>query len=317
MFLGGEPGSRLSVGGFQGCLYSLEVFIAEDKMEIPNWEESTLVNFHERDSLTVFYGEHTCGVCKMRDLEPVPQHQPSFTPSMDNVGTEPIDSETEEQITEGPADDDYPTDGELHDGEMDNDQFPDWEVAELPSQMIPWTSLPLGGDYTPSVVVTYDNTPTVVTYDNSPLFSYKPTSPEGTTVRNMKEISDVKNTLPSTTTRTTTTTPTTTQTTTTATTTTTTTTTITTATTNISTIMIKTTKASSTTLKSSVTTTGAVPKKQKCEAKKVYLDGKGWLELTRKVSPKISLLHFNALIGSSPQAQHENSDNDGICNEAK
>ena len=28
VFLGGEPGSRLSVGGFQGCLYSLEVFIA-------------------------------------------------------------------------------------------------------------------------------------------------------------------------------------------------------------------------------------------------------------------------------------------------
>merc|ERR1712083_1137250 len=62
-------------------------------------------------------------------------------------------------------------------------------------------------------------------------------------------------------------------------------TTITTATTNISTIMIKTTKASSTTLKSSVTMTGAVPKKQKCEAKKVYLDGTGWLELTRKVLP--------------------------------
>ena len=185
-----------------------------------------MVNFHERDSLTVFYGEHTCGMCKMRDLEEVSQHQPSVpssAPAMDNADDpEVINSESQPQSTEGLMDDDYPIDeedGELHEGEMDNDQFPDWEVSEFPSQMIPWD---VGGGYNPTVVVTYDNTPTVVTYDNSPLFTYKPSSPEGTTVRNMKEISDVQNTLPSTTTRATTTTTTiTTTTTTTATTTTT------------------------------------------------------------------------------------------------
>ena len=296
VFLGGEPGSRLSVGGFQGCLFSLEVFIAEDKMETPNWEEATLVNFHERDSLTVFYGEHTCGVCKMRDLEPVEQHQPSvpsFTPSTDNVDTGVINSE---QSTEE-MDEDDPTEEGSHDGSMDDDQFPDWEVSELPSQMIPWTSVPVGGDYNPTVVVTYDNTPTVVTYDNSPLFSYKPASPEGTTVRNMKEISDIISTLPTTTTRETTKsiTTTTTPTTTTTTTTTSTSTTITPATTETNqhitatnvtaTIVVMTTKLSSTsgkTTKSSVIE--ALPEKQKCEAEKVYLDGTGWLELTRKVS---------------------------------
>ena len=65
-------------------------------------------------------------------------------------------------------------DGELHGGEMDNNQFLDWEVSIFPSQMIPWiSSLPFGGEYKPTVVVTYDNSPTVVTYDNTPLFSYK------------------------------------------------------------------------------------------------------------------------------------------------
>ena len=59
----------------------------------------------------------------------------------------------------------------------------------------------------------------------------------------------------------------------------------TTATNVTATIVVMTTKLSSTsgtTTKSSVIE--ALPEKQKCEAEKVYLDGTGWLELTRKVS---------------------------------
>ena len=61
-----------------------------------------------------------------------------------------------------------------------------------------------------------------------------------------------------------------------------------TATRNTTTINVKTTKV----LSGTTTTPEDVPKKQKCEAQKVYLDGTGWLELTRKVSTKyISIYH--------------------------
>ena len=250
-----------------------------------------MVNFHERDSLTVFYGEHTCGVCKMRDLEPIKPQQPavisSSNPSLDDVDSSEAEEQSTETAIEG-MDDDVPEEEEVEEeeegGGPDKDQFPDWEVSELPSQMVPWTSSS-SGDHNPTLVVTYDNTPTVVTYDNTPLFSYKPISPEGTTVRSMKEISNIKDTIPLTTVLTTTTSTTTTTTTTTATATTTTTTTTTTAqrtTTKSSTVMIKTTQKPE-----------PVPTKQKCDAQKVYLDGTGWLELTRKVGTKCFFLHFS------------------------
>ena len=243
------------------------------------WEEAKLVNFHERDSLTVFYGEHTCGVCKMRDLEPIKPQQPavisSSSQSLDDVDSSEAEEQSTETAIEG-MDDDVPEEEEIEEGGLpDKDQFPDWEVSELPSQMVPWTSSS-SGDNNPTLVVTYDNTPTVVTYDNTPLFSYKPTSPEGTTVRSMKEISNIKDTIPLTTVLTTTTSTTTTISTTTATTTTTTTTTTAQrTTTKSSTVMMKTTPKPE-----------PVPTKQKCEAQKVYLDGTGWLELTRKVGTK-------------------------------
>ena len=279
------------------------------------WEEAKLVNFHERDSLTVFYGEHTCGVCKMRDLEPIKPQQPavisSSTPSLDDVDSSEAEEESTESALEG-MDDDVPEEEEVEKEEEgilpEKDQFPDWEVSELPSQMVPWTSSS-SGDHNPTLVVTYDNTPTVVTYDNTPLFSYKPTSPEGTTVRSMKEISNIKDTIPLTTVLTTTTSTTTTISTTTATTTTTTTTTTAQrTTTKSSTVMMKTTPKPE-----------PVPTKQKCEAQKVYLDGTGWLELTRKVGTECFFftVHSFSLLGASSQAKYEDSDNDRICNKTK
>ena len=65
----------------------------------PNWASVPLFNFHQEDSRTVFYGEHSCGECNMRAME-----------------------EEQEQELEM-QDDDYDTEEE------------DWSVSELPSQM--------------------------------------------------------------------------------------------------------------------------------------------------------------------------------------
>lgn len=39
MFIGGEPGSKLDLGGFHGCIHSVAVEVGRDARDEPRWDD--------------------------------------------------------------------------------------------------------------------------------------------------------------------------------------------------------------------------------------------------------------------------------------
>ena len=66
VFLAGEPGGEFS--GYGGCVESVKVWIAPTKFSQPNWTAAAMIDFSQRTSLTILYGDVQCGVCNMREM---------------------------------------------------------------------------------------------------------------------------------------------------------------------------------------------------------------------------------------------------------
>jgi len=275
VFLGGEPGGKYS--GFSGCIYSFNVYISPNINEQPIWKKSLEFNFQQKDSSTVFYGNHVCGVCNMREIE-----EDSHQDIWDN---NPKEEEN-------------------------------WYVEELPRPMTTWrpyqeisskSPTPVSDDSViieskpliildtttrrtmkaSTVVPTESTPPTYVIPTNSVTYSTLHATTERTTLPAITQTSTLitKNTTTSTTTTKTTTTTTVTSTTT----------TVTTKTTTATRITYKTVSTTRTTTKRTTLPTMAstanefyIPEleKEECTAQQVYLNGAGWLELSRKVIPQ-------------------------------
>ena len=66
VFLAGEPGGEFS--GYSGCIESVQVWIAPTKFSQPDWTAAPKIDFSQKTSLTILYGDVQCGVCSMRDM---------------------------------------------------------------------------------------------------------------------------------------------------------------------------------------------------------------------------------------------------------
>ena len=62
VFVGGQPGGDYS--GYSGCIDSLRVLVTAD-LEPPDWSRAVLVDF--TGPRTILYGNHQCGVCRLRE----------------------------------------------------------------------------------------------------------------------------------------------------------------------------------------------------------------------------------------------------------
>ena len=66
VFLAGEPGGEFS--GYSGCIESVQVWITSTKFSQPDWTAAPKIDFSQKTSLTILYGDVQCGVCSMRDM---------------------------------------------------------------------------------------------------------------------------------------------------------------------------------------------------------------------------------------------------------
>ena len=66
VFLGGEPGGKYV--GYSGCIESFQVFISPTKFASPDWTSALKIDFSQKTSLTILYGNYQCGVCALRDM---------------------------------------------------------------------------------------------------------------------------------------------------------------------------------------------------------------------------------------------------------
>ena len=66
VFLAGEPGGEFS--GYSGCIESVQIWIAPTKFSQPDWTAASKIDFSQKTSLTILYGDVQCGVCSMRNM---------------------------------------------------------------------------------------------------------------------------------------------------------------------------------------------------------------------------------------------------------
>ena len=252
VFLGGEPGGQYT--GYSGCIDTLQVLISPTKFQTPDWTSALKIDFSQKTSLTILYGNYQCGVCSMRD-------------TLDTGDT-------------GDSDHVF-SDTDLLDL-LDTD----WEVSELPRPMTTWTTPPqqqqqqhdtdgetnrgyTDNSYTQVVDDTWlINSKPIVVLDQTTATTTQSTTTKSTaapTTTPIKTTTEIRTeptkkriaTTTKSTTRRTTTTPTTTP----------------------KVINVVTTKTI-------MTTTAMEYVRNECVQKQLSLDGTGWLELTKKLMPQ-------------------------------
>ena len=66
VFLAGEPGGEFA--GYSGCIESVQIWIAPTKFSQPDWTAASKIDFSQKTSLTILYGDVKCGVCSLRNM---------------------------------------------------------------------------------------------------------------------------------------------------------------------------------------------------------------------------------------------------------
>ena len=53
---------------YSGCVGGVWVVVSQSRLARPDWSLALHIDFSRRASLTILYGHHWCGLCRLRDL---------------------------------------------------------------------------------------------------------------------------------------------------------------------------------------------------------------------------------------------------------